>query len=147
MLRLLLLLLLVPSCVNPYQSAHATIAVGRGALALSDFGFIFYLGVEKQKCQDKCKAEPACVAKCMGPQNRIKMGFEQGKRVAGSSFDLADAIVNAAEKENKKEFTDWEPVVKRAACVVARLLVFSPPDIKKQVNDLLFALARYGCNK
>lgn len=141
------LLCLVASCTNPYQTARSTITISRGAVAMSQIGFDAYAKVETDRCNMNCKVDPVCLEKCLAPLKKNTAIYDKSKVTALAGLDEAAALVDVAEKLEKKQSIDWLVPLKTTACLIATSLDWLPLKYKVKVQPLLDLLRNYGCPK
>jgi hypothetical protein len=142
---LLVPMLVLVGCTNPYQTARSTVMIGRGALAMAKTGFETYVQVETKKCDDQCKTDQACKDKCMAPVEKSRPIFQKATLAVSSGLDESDALINVAEKLKKKESVDWLVPLKGAACLLARSLDLTPAETKKKIQGLIDLMGSFGC--
>lgn len=133
------------SCTNPYQTARSTVTILRGTVAISQTGFETYVQVETDKCKTQCKEDPTCLTKCLEPVRKNTEIFQKSQKMAVSSLDEADALINVAEKLGKKESVEWMIPLKGLACMGARGLDFLPKAAKEKIQGLINILGNFGC--
>ena len=144
-IAMVLFLVTLASCANPYQAARSTVLIGRGAVTMAQTGFDTYVLVETQKCQDKCKQDQECLDKCMDPVKKATPIWNQSKLTAVAGLDEADVLITVAEKLKKGEAVDWLVPLKGAACLLARSLWFLPAETKKKIQGLIDIMGSFGC--
>jgi hypothetical protein len=140
-----LAVLLLIGCSDPYLAARQTIVVGRNVTAVTGAAFETAKDTKEQECLKIAPVTDPRYIACMKDMANAYGIWQKVDRIAGASWNEAEAIVTAAEQKKKGLPVDWLTPLKQGVCVVAESLSFLPESVKKHIEGILALIKTFTC--
>ena len=130
----LLVMVLMAGCAQGLLAAKISLKVARAGLGVADVGMAEANKANQSVCLAQDPTQGAGYQKCRAPMEKKLQLYEVSKRVAGRSFDAAEAGIAAYEaKKAGKEIDIWI-LLKRGGCAVLSVLAYIPRKYRKSVQ-------------
>ena len=130
----LLVMVLMAGCAPGLLAAKISLKVARAGLGVADVGMAEANQANQAVCLAQDPTQGAGYQKCRESMEKKLQLYEISKRVAGRSFDAAEAGIAAYEaKKAGKEIDIWI-LLKTGGCAVLSVLAYIPEKYRKSAQ-------------